>query len=161
MPGKLQTTPSVGDSVTNLFRTAQGHSVDELPYKAKFGVWGSYVGLFVNILCLIAQFYVALYPVGGPNKDPETFFKLYLAGPFLIGLYLLWKVYSFFFRPADRPFFVALKDIDIYSGMRESQQAISGIDVSDEHRRASISEMHMGEKKGAKQRVMGVIRSVF
>lgn len=40
---------------------AQGHSLDELPYKASFGVWGSYFGLALNILCLIAQFYVALF----------------------------------------------------------------------------------------------------
>lgn len=39
----------------------QGHSLNELPYKASFGVWGSYLGLFLNILCLIAQFYVALF----------------------------------------------------------------------------------------------------
>ncbi|KAF2491946.1 hypothetical protein BU16DRAFT_551721 [Lophium mytilinum] len=105
---------------------ANGHSLDELPFKAAFGVWGSYLCLLINILCLIAQFYVALYPVGGPNLDPKTFFELYLAGPFLIVLYLMWKVYSWFVRPSDRPLWVAVKDIDIYSGMRETQRGVSG-----------------------------------
>jgi amino acid transporter len=77
------------------------------------------VCLLINILCLIAQFYVALYPVGGPNLDPKTFFELYLAGPFLIALYIGWKVYSWFFRPADRPLYVKIKDIDIYTGLRQ------------------------------------------
>jgi len=29
---------------------AQGHTLAELPYKAAFGVWGSYVGVILNIL---------------------------------------------------------------------------------------------------------------
>jgi amino acid transporter len=136
--------------------------VDELPFKAKFGVWGSYVCLFINILCLIAQFYVALYPIGGPNLDPKTFFELYLAGPFLIALYCIWKGYSWFARPSDRPFFVSIKDIDIYTGMRETQLSISGADVPEETRRASVTEM-MGarKKKGPKDYVLDTFRSIF
>jgi amino acid transporter len=38
-----------------------GHSVDELPYKAQFGVAGSYFGVFLVCICLVATFYVALY----------------------------------------------------------------------------------------------------
>ncbi|KAF2792213.1 hypothetical protein K505DRAFT_279247 [Melanomma pulvis-pyrius CBS 109.77] len=141
---------------------ANGHSVDELPFKAAFGVWGSYVCLLINILCLIAQFYVALYPVGGPNLDPTTFFELYLAGPFLIALYLIWKVYSWFKVPEHRPFFINLKDIDIYTGMRETQRPISGIDVPEDQRRASLSEIQAGKKKkGPKDYVMAGIRNIF
>lgn len=32
-----------------------GHTLDEIPFKAAFGIWGSYLGLFLNIICLIAQ----------------------------------------------------------------------------------------------------------
>ena len=39
----------------------QGHSLDELPYKASFGIVGSYIGLILNILALIATFYVSLF----------------------------------------------------------------------------------------------------
>jgi yeast amino acid transporter len=118
--------------------------------------------LFINVICLIAQFYVALYPVGGPNLDPTTFFELYLAGPFLIFLYLMWKVYSWFVRPEDRPLYVKIKDIDIYTGMRESQLSVSGADISEEQRRASVAEMHDLEKRrGPKDYIMGVIRSVI
>jgi len=141
---------------------ANGHTVDELPFKAAFGVWGSWVCLLINVLSLVAQFYVALYPVGGPNLDPKTFFELYLAGPFLIALYLIWKVYSWFVRPSDRPFFVRTKDIDIYSGMRESQLAISGVDVPEEQRRASVAEMQEEKKKSSpKDYIMAGIRNII
>jgi len=141
---------------------ANGHSVDELPFKAAFGVWGSWLCLLINVLALMAQFYVALYPVGGPNLDAKTFFELYLAGPFLIGLYLIWKIYSWFYRPEDRPLFVRTRDIDIYTGMRPNQQAISGADVSDEQRRASIIELQDGMKKrGPLDYVKATVRSIF
>jgi len=141
---------------------ASGHSVDELPFKAAFGVWGSWLCLLINVLSLIAQFYVALYPVGGPNLDPKTFFELYLAGPFLIVLYLMWKGYSWFVRPQDRQLWVKIKDIDIYTGMRENQLAISGADVPEEHRRASIAELQAGQKKkGPKEYIMGIIGNVI
>lgn len=38
----------------------QGHVKHELPYEALFGVGGSYYGLILNILCMIATFYVAV-----------------------------------------------------------------------------------------------------
>jgi amino acid transporter len=116
--------------------------------------------LLINVICLIAQFYVALYPVGGPNLDAGLFFQAYLAGPFLIGLYFIWKVYSWFVRPEDRPLYVKLKDIDIYTGMREGQSMLSGADVSEEQRRASIMELQSEtKKKGPKDYVMAGIRS--
>lgn len=142
-------------------RAANGHTLDELPFKAAFGVWGSWLCLLINVLCLIAQFYVALYPVGGPNLDPKTFFELYLAGPFLIALYLIWKVYSWFYRPSDRPLFVSIKDIDIYTGMRETQRSISGAGVTDEQRRASIAEMQDGKKTGPLSYVMRGVRNII
>ena len=112
--------------------------------------------LLINVLALMGQFYVALYPVGGPNLDPETFFKLYLAGPFLIGLYTTWKVYSWFKRPSDRPLYVKIKDIDIYTGMRQDQLVISGADVPEDQRH------HVGEKKGGpKQYIMRIVGNVI
>lgn len=40
---------------------AQGHTLDELPYQASFGVIGSYLGVFLNVICLMATFYVDLF----------------------------------------------------------------------------------------------------
>jgi amino acid transporter len=132
--------------------------LDELPYKANCGVWGSWICLLICVLALIAQFYVALYPVGGPNLDATTFFQLYLAGPLLIFLYLLWKGYSWIYEPAHRPLFIRTKDIDIYTGMRE----ISGVGISAEDRRASNAEL--GEEKhqgGAGAYIKNAIRNII
>ena len=40
---------------------AQGHTLDELPYQASFGVIGSYLGLFLNCIALVATFYTSLW----------------------------------------------------------------------------------------------------
>lgn len=39
----------------------QGRSLDEIPYLASFGVPGSYIGLFLVIICLMATFYISLF----------------------------------------------------------------------------------------------------
>ena len=110
----------------------------------------------------MAQFYVALYPVGGPNLNANTFFQLYLAGPLFIFLYLCWKVYSWFVRPADRPLFIRTKDIDIYTGMRDAQSLDNGVGISEEQRRASIQEMQDERRKtGPKDYIMAVVRSII
>jgi len=137
---------------------ANGHSLEELPFKAAFGIWGSYVCLVINILALIAQFYVALYPVGGPNLDPKNFFQSYLAGPFLLALYLGWKVYSWFVVPEHRPLWIAIKDIDLYSGMRDTQLNVSGQGVSEDHRRESIAQFQPEKKQNI---FMRAVRNVL
>jgi len=40
---------------------AQGYTLDQIPYKPSLGVIGSYIGLVLNALCLMATFYSALY----------------------------------------------------------------------------------------------------
>lgn len=110
----------------------------------------------------MAQFYVALYPVGGPNLDPKTFFELYLAGPFLIALYAMWKIYSWFVRPSDRPLYVKIRDIDIYTGMRESQLDISAANVSEEVRLASVAQINDSKKKRSPAEfLMAGVRNIF
>ncbi|KAK5448002.1 hypothetical protein LTS15_009026 [Exophiala xenobiotica] len=147
------------------FRAAwayNGHSLDELPFRAAFGVWGSWLCFLIAVIALMAQFYVALYPVGGPNLNANTFFQLYLAGPLLIFLFLAWKIYSWSVRPGDRPLFIRLKDIDIYTDMREEQRHVSAAGLSSEQRRASIIETY-GEKKkrGPKEYIMAGIRNII
>jgi len=139
-----------------------GHSVDELPFRAAFGIYGSYVCAIMNFLCLAAQFYVALYPVGGPNLNSTIFFQDYLAGPFIIFLYAIWKIYSWFYHPNHRPLYVKIKDIDIYTGMREEQLAISGANADPEYRRQSIAQWQ-GEqqKKGVLGWAKAGVQSIF
>lgn len=144
-------------------RAYKGHTLDEIPYRASFGVWGSWVCFFICAIALIAQFYVALWPVGGGALSAETFFELYMAAPFLVFLYSIWKVYSWFKFPSHRPLWIRTKDIDIYTGMRQGQrEMISGEGASEERRRASIQEMNDEQKKkGVKARVMAAVHTVF
>lgn len=85
--------------------------MDELPFKAAFGIWGSWVGLILNILCLIAQFYVALFPIGG-TPNAATFFEAYLAAPIVLAFFIVWKVFK-------RTRYVRAHEIDLVSGRRE------------------------------------------
>lgn len=89
---------------------AQGNLVDDLPFKAATGVYGSWLGLLLNILCLIAQFYIALFPIGQPTKA-STFFKAYLGVPVILVFFLCWKI-------AKRTRFVRAKEADLVSGRR-------------------------------------------
>ncbi|EPS36453.1 hypothetical protein H072_10032 [Dactylellina haptotyla CBS 200.50] len=91
----------------------QGRSLNELPFKAGFGVWGSWIGLTLNILCLVAQFYVALFPIGG-SPNVEVFFQSYLAAPVVLICFLGYKIYS-----REWTFGVNLMEIDLDAGRRD------------------------------------------
>ncbi|KUJ18626.1 uncharacterized protein LY89DRAFT_581992 [Mollisia scopiformis] len=139
-----------------------GHSTDELPFRAAFGIWGSYVCAVMNFLCLAAQFYVALYPVGGPNLSATIFFQDYLAGPFIVFLYIIWKTYSWFKVPAHRPLYVKISDIDIYTGMREEQRGISGLNADPEYRRQSIAQFQSEKvKRGPLAWIKAFVLAIF
>ncbi|KAH8819255.1 amino acid permease/ SLC12A domain-containing protein [Xylogone sp. PMI_703] len=98
------------------FRAAwkyQGHTVDEIPFKAVFGVWGSWLGLLLILLVLIAQFYTALFPLGNNGKvgTAEDFFKAYLALPVVM---FFW-VCGYFWK---RTGWLKLSQIDVDTGRR-------------------------------------------
>ncbi len=40
---------------------AQGFTLEQIPYRPGLGIWGSWIGLGLNVLCLIATFYSSLY----------------------------------------------------------------------------------------------------
>lgn len=75
----------------------QGHSVEELPFQAFGGIWGSWFGVILIVLVLIAQFYIAIFPIGadGSSSDRATdFFQAYLAAPIVVVVWIggyLWK----------------------------------------------------------------------
>ncbi|KAH8656508.1 amino-acid permease inda1 [Tricladium varicosporioides] len=98
------------------FRSAwkhQGHTLDEIPFKAVFGVYGSWAGLILIVLVLMAQFYTALFPLGNEGKigTAEDFFKSYLALPVV----LLFWVCGYFWKGKA---WLRTRDIDVDSGRR-------------------------------------------
>jgi hypothetical protein len=89
----------------------QGNTLDEIPFRAAAGVWGSWLGLILCILCLIAQFYVALFPIGG-EPNAVAFFQSYLAAPVILVSYIGWKIYK-------KTRFVRAHEVDLVSGRRD------------------------------------------
>lgn len=98
----------------------------ELPFAAGMGTAGSWVGLGLNVVCLVAQFYVALFPVngGGRRAGAGAFFQSFLAAPLILGLYGFWKVYSACsgderINHRGWKLFMRSHEMDLTSGMRE------------------------------------------
>jgi amino acid transporter len=84
-----------------------GHTLDEIPFHAIGGVYGSYLGLILCALVLIATFYTAVQPL-----EVEAFFKVYLAMPIVI---LFW-IGGFFWK---RTGWLRTHQIDVDTGRRE------------------------------------------
>ncbi|KAI1770535.1 amino-acid permease inda1 [Hypoxylon cercidicola] len=90
-----------------------GHTLDEIPFKAIGGVYGSYLGVILIVLVLIAQFYVAIAPPGQDElNDAAGFFMSYLALPVVI---LFWVIgYAW-----KRTGWLRTSQIDVDTGRRE------------------------------------------
>ncbi|EXJ73178.1 uncharacterized protein A1O5_02938 [Cladophialophora psammophila CBS 110553] len=93
--------------------TRQGRSLDDIPFKAIGGVWGSWLGLFLVFIALAAQFFVAIAPPFTSDlASAEDFFKAYLALPVVLFFWAcgyLWKRHGF----------LRLDQIDLDTGRRE------------------------------------------
>lgn len=92
----------------------QNRKLEDLPYRSIFGVYGSIYGVAMTILALIAQFYVAVFPIG-KKPNPVDFFQAYMAAPILIISFVAWK----FFR---RTSFVRIEKIDLSEGAHGEQK---------------------------------------
>lgn len=88
----------------------QGRSLDELPFKAALGVWGSCYGAFLNFLVLMAQFWTALFPEG--SADAYSFFSVWLSLPIVLAFFIPYKIWY-------KTPFVRSKDMDLITGVRE------------------------------------------
>ena len=72
----------------------QNRSLDEIGFKSQVGVYGSAYAAIMMTLALVAQFWVALKPIGEDHIDSKAFFENYLAMPILIVLYLGYKIWK-------------------------------------------------------------------
>jgi len=97
-----------------------GRTVDELAYKSQATVYGSWLGLFMNFLILVAQFWTGFAPIGyedmSASERVQNFFEVYLAVPIVIVMYLAFKLIK-------KTRVWRAKDIDITSGRREMNLA--------------------------------------
>ncbi|CAN6606856.1 general amino-acid permease Gap1p [Trichomonascus vanleenenianus] len=89
----------------------QGRSLEDIPFRSQVGVYGSWLGLIINVCILVGQFWVAVWPKGG-SPNASYFFQKYLAAPIIIAFYIGHKIYK-------RSPIVRTKDMDLNSGRRE------------------------------------------
>ncbi|CAD6886294.1 unnamed protein product [Tilletia laevis] len=93
----------------------QGHRLEELPWTSPTGVVGSIIGITMNVLALLFNFYTAAWPIEESldgRARAKAFFQAYLAAPIVIILYVVAKIV----RPTPR---VELQDIDLQTGRRQ------------------------------------------
>lgn len=90
---------------------AQGRSMGELGFKSQCGTWGSYYASVMLVLSLIAEFWVAIAPIGESKLDAQSFFENYLAAPIFLVLYFGFMIWKKDFR-----LFIRSKDIDLNYG---------------------------------------------
>ncbi|EJS42855.1 gap1p [Saccharomyces arboricola H-6] len=106
--------------------TAQGRNLDELSFKSPTGVAGSYWGLFMVVIMFIAQFYVALFPVGS-SPSAEGFFEAYLSFPLVMAMYFGHKIYK-----RNWKLFIPAEDMDIDTGRREVDLELLKQEIAEE-----------------------------
>lgn len=92
---------------------AQGRDTSELAFTSQCGVIGSMFGIVLVCLVLIAQFWLAVWPMGS-SPDAEDFFQSYLSAPVILAFYLGHKIWK-----KNWKLFIRAKDIDIDTGRRE------------------------------------------
>ncbi|SCU82848.1 LANO_0B07646g1_1 [Lachancea nothofagi CBS 11611] len=92
--------------------TVQGRSTDELAFTSTVGVWGSVYGAGLIVIVLIAQFWIAVWPLGD-SSSAANFFEAYLSFPVLIAFYVFHKLWK-----RNWKFMIRAKDIDIDTGRR-------------------------------------------
>ena len=100
------------------FRAAwkhQGHSLHELRFCSQAGIIGSWIGLTLNVLIFLAQFWTAAWPIGYSamisDARAQNFFLNMLGAPVISVFYLGYKVY---FRTP----FMNINSIDVVTGRR-------------------------------------------
>ena len=105
----------------------QGRSLNELAFISPTGIYGSYWALINIFLIFIAQFWVAIVPIGEGKPDANAFFQNYLCAVVWIIAYFGYKIYNKQWR-----ILIPAKDIDIITD-REIFDHEAVIDEEKEH----------------------------
>ena len=89
----------------------QGRNVEDLPWRTWTWPWGAYWGLSWCIILIIAEFYLAVWPLNTP-MSAEHFFSTYVSVVAIVIVYIGAKIY---FRGRR---WVDTRTIDLDSGRR-------------------------------------------
>lgn len=95
---------------------ASGQGLSDLAFISQAGYWGSWLGVSLTILILVAQFWVGLAPVGYASMTTtervENFFGAYL------GFFIIFTFY-FGFKVVNKTKFRRVAEMDVTSGRRD------------------------------------------
>ncbi|RYP58108.1 hypothetical protein DL770_010509 [Monosporascus sp. CRB-9-2] len=95
---------------------AKGHSLQELAFTSQCGVVGSWLGFMFNMLVLVAQFWVGLWPVGyermSSRDQIRNLFLQYMAAPIVLVSYVAHRLW---FRTSV----IYIEDMDLDTGRRD------------------------------------------
>ena len=95
-----------------------GRSLKYVPFKAWFGIWGSWVGLILNVSCIVAQIYVASSGLYGSFNFVNWLGDV-VAVPVILLFFIVWKLC----RDKANGEWVNLEDMDLVTGRREITEA--------------------------------------
>lgn len=94
----------------------RGRSIRELAFRAQGGLFGSWLGFLLNVLILVAQFWVGGWPIDygqySVAQNVQNFFLRYSAAPLVIVMYVGYKVWF-------RTKIVRTADMDVDTGRRD------------------------------------------
>lgn len=94
--------------------SCQGRGTDEIAFKSQTGIIGSFYGAGLNIVIIMAEFWLALFPLGD-KPNAEAFFQSYLGFVVLVVCYIGHKIWK-----RNWIFFIRAKDMDIDTGRKET-----------------------------------------
>ncbi|ODQ82141.1 hypothetical protein BABINDRAFT_32966 [Babjeviella inositovora NRRL Y-12698] len=116
----------------------QNRGLEEVPFKAQLGVWGSYYGLLINFLLIMGEIWISVYPVGSSSASVTTFFQNCLSLPLVIVLYAGMKTY----KGQWSFFYIKAKDMDIDTGRRELDIEVLKQEIAEERNRLKNSPLY-------------------
>ncbi len=91
---------------------AQKQKVEELPFVAMTGIWGTWYSIIVFVFILVVQCWIAIDPIGS-KPNAANFFKAYLTVPFALSFYITHKIYTKSWRV-----FIPASEIDLITGRK-------------------------------------------
>ncbi|GMM27539.1 aromatic amino acid transmembrane transporter [Martiniozyma asiatica (nom. inval.)] len=108
----------------------QGRGLDELSFTAISGIYGSVYGTILNILILVAEFWVSLFPMG-ESPSANAFFQNYLNAVVNI-LFMFIFIVIKFYKKEKIVWFIRAKDIDVVTGRRTEDLDIMKAEIAEE-----------------------------
>lgn len=105
----------------------QGHTIQELPYKALWYPYGVYFVIFINFFLVVISGYGVF--IGG--FDAVDFVFDYIVVVIFVALYVFWKVYK-------KTKWVRLEDMDLVSGRKLDMEKENGVEKREEEKRKVV-----------------------